>query len=294
MRKLPTTIGAAAALGLLTTGAVSLPAQADTITPVTVHVKNHADNGHGDPSHWANDAWDRTSTITASGDGTYTVKLSGTGDFTTIADAGSPSGATGVQVGNEVTGKFSESLTATVTGTPKTNAQLDRIDGNSYDDAGGAAYSTSAWIKHLFKSASNPTVTTESYRYEYVRPCESWVDSSGNNDGRGESAGNITGKTCTPAFVPSVLKAANKCRVSRSDKRNWWNVSNVQGPRARTFWLHVSYSGKTTYEGRHSVGAGDTAPVRTSHGGKLTVGYYDGQGHHKYAYAWSNAGKLCG
>lgn len=294
--KISKAIGATAALGLLAAGFVAAPAQAADVQSVTTTVKNHADDGHGSPSHWADDTWTRKSTITPGDtDGTYTVHLTGTGSFTTVKDAGAPNGS-GTTVGAAVTGDFAEDLTATVTGTPKSAAQLARIDGNTYDDANGVTYTTTEWIKHLFTSASTPTIGNETYRYEYTRPCESWVDADDNNDGQAEDAGNITGKDCTPTtppFVKSVLNVAAKCRYSKTDKREAWNVSNVAGGRTRTFWLHVSYNGKTTYEGEHTVAAGDTNPVTTAHGGKLKLGYYDGAAHHIVKYAWSNAKVLC-
>lgn len=290
--KITTTIGAVAALGLLAAG-FAVPAQAAAAQTVTSTVKNHADNGHGTPAHWADDTWTRTSTITPGDtDGTYTVHLAGKGTFATVKDAGSPNGG-GATVGAKVSGDFAEDLTATVTGAKQRGATgLNNINNKVYDDKTTVHFTTTEWIKHLFaKNGDGATVNITAYTYKYGTGCETWTDANTNNDGQDETAGNITGKKC-PVFVPSVLKAANKCRASKSDKRNYWVVSN-QGPRDRTYWLHVSYNGTSTYGGEHSVASNKSATVVTSHGGKLTVGYYDGAGHHKYAYAWSDSSKLC-
>ena len=285
-------IGVTAAASMLATGLAAVPAQAAADQTVTSTVKNHPDNGHGDPAHWADDTWTRTSAIHPNGDGTFTVHLTGKGTFRTVKGAGSPNGG-GDTIRHRVSGDFSEDLTATVSDAKARGATgLNNINNKIYNDRRKVHFTTTEWIKHLFaKNGAGAAVKITAYSYGYDTGCQTWTDANTNNDGQAGGAGNITGKKC-PVFVPSVLTAANQCRASRTDKHNFWVVTN-KGPRDRTYWLHVSYNGKTTYEGQHSVASDSSATVRTSHGGKLTVGYYDGAAHHKYAYAWSNAKTLC-
>ncbi len=101
--------------------------------------------------------------------------------------------------------------------------------------------------------------------------------------------------TNTPQFVPSQLTVANLCRLSSSTSKNAWQISNVAGGRDRTFHLGVTYNGKTTWTGLHTVKAGQAAVVVTAGGGKATLQYYDGSGASEYqvAYAYSDHTKLC-
>lgn len=270
-----------AALGLLFAGAViAAPAAAAADQTVTNQFSNHADSGHGTPDHWADDTYSMTSTIHDNGGGTYTVTLSSTGTFTTVVDGGYPNGSTGT-IDHKVTGNFKGTLTAQVTGTPKTADQLSRINGNAYDDADGVHYTTSEWIKHLFQSASNPSIGTETYNYAYDRgsDCEKWVDADTNNDGQDASAGNVTGKDCA-----SVLTVKNLCRASKTDKHNTWTVTNNNVLRApRQFWMYLysptANNGHVQYMGTKTVAAGKTVQEKMPHGGKFAVTYYDGYGH---------------
>ncbi len=101
--------------------------------------------------------------------------------------------------------------------------------------------------------------------------------------------------TSVPQFVASQLTVANLCRLSSSSAKNAWQISNVAGGRDRTFHLGVTYNGKTTWTGTHTVKAGQSAVVVTAGGGKATVQYYDGSGSTQYqvAYAYSDHTKLC-
>lgn len=287
---------ASTAVAALLCGLVAVPAGADT-APVTstATIRNTPDDGS--PA-WARDTFARRTTITPGQEaGTYTVKITDTGSFHTVKGSASPNDPA-VIIKRKDTGTISGSGEFTVTNaTLKGHNGLNALDGKVF--ANGkyatkadvpAARSTDKWALQFFKPGAVST-SIQNWAWAYTRDCESMTETPNG------VTGNITGKKCEPAppaFVPSVLKAANKCRVSKSDKRNWWNITNVAGGRTRTYWLHVTYNHRTTYEGEHTVAAGATAPVRTSHGGKLKVGYYDGHGVHTYAYAYSDASKLCG
>lgn len=290
MRSRLLAVGAAVAASLaFTVGFAAAPADADTSVTSTATIRNAPDDGN--PA-WARDTFTRTTTITPGEKaGTYLVKIADKGTFKTHKGAKSPNDA-GTKMRKD-TGTLTGSGEFTVTGAKlRGHNGLNRLDGRIYHEGKYATkadvptkFTTAHWALQFFKKGAQGSGITN-WTWTYKTQCESMTQTP---DG---VTGNITGKK--QCFMPSVLKAANKCRASKTNKANFWTVSNVQGGRDRTYWLHVSYGGKTTYEGQHSVAAGDTAVVRTSHGGKLTVGYYDGAAHHKYAYAWSDAKKLCG
>lgn len=319
MSNLKSTIGAAAALGVLATGAMALPAQADTADATvtsTATIKNSPDDG---TPPWARDSFTRTTTITKNDDGSYKVHVDDKGTFKTAKSTLSPNDPT-VRIKRSVKGDLSGTADFTVTdGKLKGPKQLAKLDGQVLRNGRALVKtdvkprrSTSTWPKRYFKANPAATVTLDAWHWEYTTPCgESYTQ-----DKNAAAEGNIVGKTCKPeptdtgspsptptdtktppvegAKVPqSVLTATNVCRMSKSDKRNVWDIKNVAGPRTRTFWLHVSYKGHATYEGQHTVAAGDTNRVTTSHGGKLKLGYYDGRSNHVVKYAWSSAKKLC-
>jgi hypothetical protein len=298
MRKLMT-VGTA---GLLALGVLIAPQAASAAADQVVHtqVRNHPDNGHGTPSHWANDTWNRTTTLHDNGNGTFKVTLQGTGTYKTIKDAGSPNG-TGAKVKRVATGQFTETLTATVTGSLKGKTALHNLDGTIYNDGKKVKKTTGQWLVTPFKSGATAHIDSYSYTYAAKGGCETWTDASDNNDGQGAAAGNITGAKCTAPFVPSVLVAKAKCRYSKTDKRELWTVSNVAGGRTRDFWSWVwspnPHPGQRAdgwlYLGKRTVAAGQTVNLTTGWGGVLSVKYYDGQGNLKALRASSNHNVTC-
>jgi hypothetical protein len=93
---------------------------------------------------------------------------------------------------------------------------------------------------------------------------------------------------------PSKLVIGNVCRV-RGQSTNLWTVHNVAGGRDRSFHLGVTYNGKTTWTGSHTVNANSTVGVTTPYGGTATIQYYDGSGSSTYqtGYATSNSSIYC-
>ena len=87
----------------------------------------------------------------------------------------------------------------------------------------------------------------------------------------------------TSLFLPSKLTVANLCRLTRGSLQNLWLVSNVAGNRDRIFHLGVTYNGRTTWTGLHTVAAGKTLGVVSPTGGKAQIQYYDGSGAPHYA-----------
>lgn len=294
---------AALSLSLVATGA-----QADTVATVTVHVKNRADNGHGTPATWAHDTWDRTATIeTGDAAGVYTVALSGKGSFKTVKGAGEPSGS-GATVQRKATGDFSESLTATVHGTPKGKRALGNLNG---DTVGGKSKraAAQAFIAKLFRKGAE--VTTSAYTYTYETPCERWVDSNANNDGQADDAGQIVGKKCDPTtapFVPSTMTAAPVCHVTPGTRERWTltrtsdndrkitAIGWIYYPRSKYDAAHGTDNARDgwTYLGDVSIAAGAKARTVTSpYGGGLAVHYWDGHGHMAKLWKTSSAKAVC-
>lgn len=284
---------------------ITHPAQADTTdVTLTTTVKNHADNGHGSPSHWADDTFVRTTTIHHESGDTYTVTLTGTGTFKTVKGAGSPNGS-GDKVARTAKGVFTEWLTATVHGSLKGKVALHNLDGTIYNDKRKTHKTTGQWLVAPFKKNAQAATTAYSYTYQSSAcSAEKWTDASTNNDGQGAAAGNVTGKKCTP-FVLSVLTAKAKCRVSKADKREIWTVTNVSGGRDRQFWAWVwspnPHAGQRkdgwfhlpNGHGSYTVKAGKSLDIVSGWGGVLSVKYYDGKGDLKALRASSNHKITC-
>jgi hypothetical protein len=301
-----TTIAAVASATALAGGVLTaLPASAAPPADVklTTQILNHADNGHGTPSHWADDTWTRVTLVHANGDGTFKVTLQGTGKFRAIKDAGSPNG-TGAKVKRAVGGQFTETMEATVTGSLKSKVALHNLDGTTYNDKHQVHKTTGQWLVTPFKAGATAHITSYAYTYAAKGGCEVWTDSSDNNDGQGAAAGNVTGKHCQappPVFVPSVLKVQAKCRYSKTDKRQLWTVTNVAGGRSRDFWSWVKspnpHPGQRAdgwlYLGKHTVGPGQTFNLTTGWGGVLSVHYYNGKGELQSVHAASNHKVVC-
>lgn len=97
-----------------------------------------------------------------------------------------------------------------------------------------------------------------------------------------------------PVFVPSKLTVGNLCRLSASTSPNAWQISNVQGDKARNFHLGVTYKGKTIWTGLHNVKPGQSTVVVTPNGGMATLVYHDGSGSDEtVAHAYSDHTIIC-
>lgn len=276
----------------------ALPAQArvaaDTVISVTI--KNKPDNGYGSPSHWADLTFVRTVTVHPVTADTYEITVKDAGTLVTRKNAGSPNN--NVPIARKLGGTYSSTVHyGIVTGSLDLNKVGD-IDGNVYDvKAGINPPSTGAWSKLLFKAA--PVATggdITSYQFLYRTLDEQWDERwndgtdtrfTNNNDGQDAAAGDITGK------LTSKLTAANKCRVSKSDKRNVWIVSNVQGDRSRTFSYWIKYNNAYSAHWSATVAPGKTVQVITPYGGRLTVSYWDGYSVNKRLYVYSKASIVC-
>lgn len=262
--------------------AYALTASADVV--VTAIVKNHPDNGHGNPSHWALDSFTRTMVIHKTGTNTYTLTTTDKGTFTTIKGAGSPSGAAGVQISRKLTGQFSSTGTGHVTGSLVANPKS--LSGKVYDDAHGTPFpSSGAWAATFFTQGS--TVSPfDHYSFTYTTADEKWVDADTNNDGQDPSAGNITGK------LSSKLAAANLCRIE-GGHHNKWIVRNVQGDQPVPFSYRVSYHKKWSGTAHGMVAAGGSVTLTTATGGYLSVRYSDGYGKTERTSARSKYSTVC-
>lgn len=272
-RTISTLVASAIGLGLLAS-----PAHADVT--VSQQVANRPDSGSF--GTWARDTFKRTVTIRDIGGDQFSVKLADAGTFTTIKAAPSPKA--GTPMTRALTGTFTGSGTYTVDCADpcrvKTADERAFLPG-FFDDADGVQVTTANWAKQFFKGPVTDTGIV-GWSWTYSTADETHTQSEQNGQ-----SGDITGR------LSSVLKAANKCRVSKTDKRNRWTVSSVQGDRARQFGYAVTYNGVTSAKKYATVNPGASLVVTTPNGGTLKVTYYDGYGVAKTATATSKASILC-
>lgn len=172
--------------------AFAAPATADPNSGTT-QITGAPDGGqHGD---WASDNFSRYTTVTPNADGSYDVTINDNGSFTTLAGASSP--RDGVTLPDTpVTGDLKGQMTFKVISEVKPNAELLPKSVNGKPN-------TSDWPRRLFPPDTDVTITSTGYTWLYSTKCESWKDSSDNNDGSDASAGDITGKVC-PSDSPSA------------------------------------------------------------------------------------------
>lgn len=94
--------------------------------------------------------------------------------------------------------------------------------------------------------------------------------------------------TVSPTDTPTAkLAAGNVCRVSSTDKRNWWSVANL-GNSVVSYTSYVAYSGTNTTGPSGSINPGQVVSLRTANGGGLHVKYAGTE-----ATATSNAKITC-
>lgn len=267
----------AAALVLTLAGGIvsafSVPAQAVGGITVEQNVSNRQDD-----NDWARDDFKRTAKIVGSGT-TYTVTLTDEGTFTTKKGEPSPNAGAAV-LSRSLKGSFEGGGVFHVTGHLKSSSAIEALP-DSFDDTDGVNITTGNWWKQFFKSsATSPGIV--GWKWAYATADETMVQEDGK-----PIVGDITGK------LTSKLTAANKCRVSKKDKRNVWTVSNVQGDRSRTFSYWVKYNNLYSAHFSAAVAPGQTVQVITPGGGRLTVSYYDGYTVNKRVYVYSKASIVC-
>lgn len=169
------------AVAYATTSGTGCQTVHDTITKT--------DNGHGTPSEWADLVLHRSTKVCGDEKAGYTVTLTDVGRLWTRVGAGTPNG-TGGQISHRVPGKVRGRYSLTVTGGTFTRSHRN------------VAGSSTEYVTSLFTQGA--TVTGGAYSWTYDTACEYWVDSSANDDGQGDTAGNITGKPChTPKPTPT-------------------------------------------------------------------------------------------
>ena len=163
-----------------------------------IMVSNHADGGGN--GFWAEDNGTGTVIITRTGPNTYTGHLSYSGSFKTIPGAFTPNQSvpftgetltSSQHVGSTATTAGSEDYSFTASRAPNMIAQV-KVNGDNPR--------ASDWPKLAFPSNtvfSNYTVTD--YSFIYRLRCspqdvyQTWTETSENNDGQQQNAGNING-----------------------------------------------------------------------------------------------------
>jgi hypothetical protein len=164
---------------------------------------------------WARDTFTRTTVLQHKGGTTWDVQITDDGTFTTQPGAKTP-GDGALTITGGVTGKLHGTGHYTVTGTPKTEAEIKALGGWN-----NAAYAckpdvpaerqTGAWAKRFFTDGATST-GIEGWTWKYWTGCEKRTESTGGAEG------NITGKTCpapshswskSPSASPSASKSAS-------------------------------------------------------------------------------------
>lgn len=175
--------------------AATSPAQAAAAQSHTVRITNNVDTGQHGPWAWLD--YDRTTTITKTGDNTYRVVIRDQGTFTSIVGAKSP--GDGVRIGSEVTGSFSGGYVAEVVSqTAPDTAGVDAARDFGCDVTGQCRNKTATadWAALYFTGEAQ--VREVSWGWSYVTECERWVDSVNRRDG------DVTGLNCVAPAPPSA------------------------------------------------------------------------------------------
>jgi len=202
------------ASGLLITGLLVGPTNADEVVSSTTTIKHTPDDGN---PPWARDSLNRVTTITKTGEGTYEAKVTDTGTFTTArkADGAKTPGDASQTIKRRVTGDLNGVMTFEVTGTLKGERALAALQAK--DDLGynhkrfatkqdvPASRQSGKWAARYFKEGAQVTLT--SYEWKYTTPCESMTQDNVN-----KVQGNITGKKCAePEPEPTAPPTQKPC-----------------------------------------------------------------------------------
>jgi hypothetical protein len=260
---------------ILTAAIGAVPIIAHASAPdviVTAKVREHPDNGHGSPAHWATDSFTRTMRIHATGPNAFELTTTDTGTFTTIKGAGRPAGHGGT-ISRIVTGAFAGSGKGTATGALVANPAS--LSGRTFDDVHGTPFPGSgAWANEFFGSGATVSPFGGSYSFSYKTADEKWVDASDNGDGTDPAAGDITGKL-------SSLLVINPCHARRTTV---WRVTNARGDRSRTFTYWSYYKGQKSAGAKATVAPGATVTLHTATSTTLGMHYYNGEGVSKWGW----------
>ena len=265
---------AAATLPML--GAVSASA---VITPTSVTattaISNRPDGGHGSPSTWAYDTFTRKLTVTTapdamcsglpSGDTCYTATVSDSGTFETILGAGTPNG-TGGQINHHVSGTIAGtgSYVFYAPGTDTLTGTVPATEDDNFSSSGSGFVSSGNWPAQAFATPADVVMNPGEnvYSYKYASTCESWTDSSTNNDGQGAADGNITGLNFCAVAHSNVVQIKNRATGKcLNEDRNTGLLSTyacLPQTYASLRWQVVTYSDGT----RDLVSVQTGGPVR--------------------------------
>lgn len=224
LRRLAAILPLAAAALTVTAGAANatiLPAGGNTASATaTTRVSGDPDNGHGTPSEWAVDAFERTVTVTrgapapASACGqtsgqcwAFTASLKDNGTFTTIPGAGTPNqacaGCAGEKIRSRVTGILYGTYQITFYASASPQARLVPASHNDHGLVPSPPYTSTTWPELFFPAGTHfGAFTGGAYSWTYIAVVprfpfhvQQWTDSStvANNDGNAPGDGNVTG-----------------------------------------------------------------------------------------------------
>lgn len=200
---------------LVATGTANAAAVEEDCKTATTTVTNHPDNGHGSPTHWANDNYTRVTKVCLVAEpqaalksvevpaAHYAITVTDHGTFTTVGGAHrSPNNGHALKGG--VTGEMKGGFTADIIAPAGWQFfNLDALNGKTFTgesgtEAGGPT--TSTWVKALWSAGigegSKPI--NDDWAWVYQTCNEYWIDSLKTDDGTSSKAGDITGYSKTP------------------------------------------------------------------------------------------------
>lgn len=238
---------AATAVAGVAGAAMAAPAYATTdpapeTKTISTHIVDREDGGHGTPSVWALDTFDRTVTITGGPNyvipgvdeveveakiadtkqeqpnitlcdlvshlklrWTYHAVVKDNGTFVTEGGETSSPNA-GAALADGVPGTFEGGFTADFEAAAHW-CSFDASDVDGQTIQGEDATSTSKWVSALFGEEFKGSSINEDWSWKYKTCTESWWDAADldSNDGTTDAAGDITGLPCpTPSASPSA------------------------------------------------------------------------------------------
>jgi hypothetical protein len=246
-------VGVIAATTLGLQGAAS--AAPTTVTGTTV-VSNHQDNGHGSPSLWAYDDFNRTLTVSlaagstcgsmvgvgfdAAVDNCFTAHIADNGHFNAIRGAGTPNG-TGGQISNSVTGSMAGTYDLILYAPSADALTTANIPSSTNDNYAAPHTTTTNWPTLAFTTATGVVESGGPYSWTYTSACEKWVDSSANSDGALAGDGNITGANTCVVYQSGQVLFQN----DNSDKcLNVLNGAYVPGGTLNQYTCNAGWAGE--------------------------------------------------
>lgn len=222
----------------------------------TVSVSNHQDSGNN--GNWALDTFQRTTTITSTGDGTYKAVLTDVGTFTGIAGNTAPDSNTTLPAG--VTGTLNGTYSFTV---DSATGPTKPADDGPYDDAtANTAPSTESWVARYFPADATVTGNGD-WSWTYDNACQSWTDAAS-----GTHQGDIS-MVCDSAHAFTVSYV---CRIPDSSQNVWLVTNNTDKP--QKFHAAIEYGSTVVWFGwddRAALAPGTTNGLVSPHAGTLHV-----------------------